>query len=66
MIENDALSLEYKLNEGRAGRQVNLLDFVNNTLVESENGVLGLGFEKEILDLGLRQLRSFNHDGAHL
>jgi hypothetical protein len=37
MIENDAISLEYKLNEGRAGRQVNLLDFVNNTFVESEN-----------------------------
>lgn len=59
MIENDALPLEYKLNQGRAGRQANASDFVNNALGESKSGVLGLSLEEEMINLGLRQLRPF-------
>ena len=51
MSKNDALPLEYKLNEGRARRQVDAGDFVNDTFFKSEGSVLGLGFEEEIINL---------------
>lgn len=57
-MQNDALSLEYKLNEGRARRQVDVADFVNDALRQRETSVLGLGLEEELLDLGRRQLRA--------
>ena len=62
MSENDALPLEYKLNWGRARRQVDAGNFMNHPLVEPEDSVLGLRLEKEILDLGLRQLRPFTNN----
>ena len=62
MSDNDALPLEYKLNWGRARRQVDAGNFMNHPLVEPKDSVLGLRLEKEILDLGLRQLRPFTNN----
>ena len=62
MMENDALSLEYKLKEGRARRQVDIADFMNNALSQREVSVLGLGLKEELLDLGRRQLRAVSEN----
>ncbi len=66
MGENDGLPLEYKLNQGRAGRQANACDFVNDTLGQSERGVFGLGLQEELFNLGLRQLRAFTNNRSDL
>ena len=55
IMENDALSLEYKLNEGRARRQTDVSNFANNAVGQSEVRSLGLGVKEELLDLGRRQ-----------
>jgi hypothetical protein len=44
--QNDALPLEYKLNEWRACRQVNPDHFINNTFAQSEGGIFGAGLQK--------------------
>ena len=47
MSENDALPLEYKLNWGRARRQVDAGNFMNHPLVEPEDSVLGLRLSRK-------------------
>ena len=58
IMENDALPLEYKLNEGRARRQVDVNYFANDALRQGEGRVFCLSLEEEIIDLGRRQLRA--------
>ena len=66
MNGNDALPLEYKLNKLRARRQVDASYFVNDALFQGEGCVLGLGFQKEVFDLGRRQLCALANDRSNL
>lgn len=49
--ENDALALEYKLEYGCATRNLDIPDVVDDPLGQRVSGVLGLSFQKKLLDL---------------
>ena len=59
---NDALSLEYKLGNGCAGRQAHLSDFIYDPLRDSIVSVLGSGLQEQFTDLPGGQPRSVLHD----
>jgi len=64
LVENDALSLEYKRDYGYARRDLSLADFVNDPFVQGECRVFGLGFEEEGADLDIRQVGPVPDDAA--
>ena len=66
MPKNDALPLEYKLNDLCAGRQVDACDFANDSLLQSERRVLGLSFQEELINLGRRQLSALANNRTDL
>lgn len=60
--EMDALPLEYKLQNGRARRDIRITDSVNNAAGECEVRVFGLGVSEHALnDIGV-QIRAFSDD----
>ena len=59
---NDALALEYQREYGRARRNVDVLDFVNNPGANGECSVFGLSVPEQGLDLLVSQRCTFlNH-----
>ncbi len=53
MIESNALALEYQPEYGRACRDINIADIVNNPNAASVVCVFGPGFLEESADLPL-------------
>lgn len=61
----EALALEYKLDNGLARRNVDVLDFVNDPNANGVCRVLSLGFEKQGLDLRGVKMRALLDDRAY-
>jgi len=65
-MENDALSLEYKLLHGYARRNLDVSDIVNNPVCLSIGGVPGDGLKKEVLGLLGCEARPVSDDRSDL
>ena len=61
-IENDALSLEYKLENRRACGYLDLSDIVNNPVGLGVVWISGYGLEKHLLGLLGSDLRALSDD----
>ena len=61
-IENDALSLEYKLMNGLAFRNLNIADLMDDPLFKGVLRIPGHGLKEEPFDFFLRQIGSFHDD----
>ena len=64
VLENDALSLEYKRDYGTARRNVDLADLINHANLKGVVCVFGPGFKEELTDLLLVQIGVIPDDGA--
>ena len=64
--ENDGLSLEYKLVEGRARGYARLADFINNPVAQGVVWISGYGLPEEVFDIALFKVRPLADDRGDL
>ena len=63
MEPNNGLALEYERQYGRAGRNVDVSDLINNPRASGKCRVFGLGLPEEPLDLLGSELCAFLDNG---
>ena len=59
---NDGLSLEYKLMQGTALRNLDVSDLLNNPLIEGKVWISGLGLKEELFSFLNRNASALRDD----
>ncbi len=62
VMKPNGLALKYQGEYGRACRNIDIADFMDNALIQGKGRVFGPGFLEKLTDFGILNTASFDHD----